>query len=60
MSYKKQELLIVFAPGFFGSRINVREYRRRGPEKGNPEKLATRRRKTKQKHNTIYVGHQYT
>jgi hypothetical protein len=27
----------------------------------NPEKLATkRRRKTKQKHNTIYVGHHYT
>jgi len=26
----------------------------------NPEKLATRRRKTKQKHNTIWVGHHYT
>jgi hypothetical protein len=26
----------------------------------NPEKLATRRRKTKQKHNTICVGHHYT
>jgi len=25
----------------------------------NPEKLATRQRKTKQKHNTIYVGHHY-
>jgi hypothetical protein len=25
----------------------------------NPEQLATRRRKTKQKHNTIYVGHHY-
>jgi hypothetical protein len=25
----------------------------------NPEKLATWRRKTKQKHNAIYVGHQY-
>ena len=25
----------------------------------NPEKLATRRRKTKQKHNTICVGHHY-
>jgi len=27
---------------------------------GNPEKLATRRRKTRQKHNTIYVRHHYT
>jgi len=26
----------------------------------NPEKLATRRRQTKQKHNTIYAGHHYT
>jgi len=26
----------------------------------NPEKMATRRRKTKQKHNTICVGHNYT
>jgi hypothetical protein len=26
----------------------------------NPEKLATKRRKTKQKHNTICVGHHYT
>jgi len=26
----------------------------------NPEKLATRRRKTKQKHNTICVGHHYS
>ena len=26
----------------------------------NLEKLSTRRRKTKQKHNTIYVGHHYT
>jgi hypothetical protein len=25
----------------------------------NPEKLATRRRKTKQKHSTICVGHHY-
>jgi len=25
----------------------------------NPEKLATRRRQTKQKHNTINVGHHY-
>jgi hypothetical protein len=25
----------------------------------NPEKLATRRRKTKQKHNTICIGHHY-
>jgi len=26
----------------------------------NPEKLATRRRITKQKQNTIFVGHHYT
>ena len=26
----------------------------------NQEKLATKRRKTKQKHNTICVGHHYT
>ena len=26
----------------------------------NPEKLATRRRKTKQKHNAICVGHHYS
>ena len=26
----------------------------------NPEKLATRRRQTKLKHNTICVGHYYT
>jgi len=26
----------------------------------NPENLATQRRKTKQKHNTICVGHHYT
>ena len=25
----------------------------------NPEKMATRRRQTKQKHNTICVGHHY-
>jgi hypothetical protein len=35
-------------------KINVREYRR-----GN-QKLATSRRKTKKKHNTICVGHHYT
>ena len=28
--------------------------------KDNPDKLATRWRKTKQKHNTICVGHHYT
>jgi hypothetical protein len=42
--------------------INVREYRRGNKKKDNPEKLAnwyTRRRKTKQKHNTICVGHHY-
>jgi len=26
----------------------------------NPEKMATRRRQTKQKHNTIFVEHHYT
>ena len=29
------------------------------PKKDNPEKLATRRRKTKQNNNTICVGHHY-
>ena len=63
---EKGEALSTFLPvddgcsGGTGSRINVREYRRRGPEKGNPEKLATRRRKTKQHHSTICVGHHYT
>jgi hypothetical protein len=63
---EKGEALSTFVPaddgcsGGTGSRINVREYRRRGPEKGNPEKLATRRIKTKQNHSTICVGHHYT
>ena len=44
----------------------VRENRRGQSKMDNPEKLATlgtqdtRRRKTKQKHNTICVGHPYT
>ena len=43
----------------------VRENRRGQSKMDNPEKLATlgtqdtRRRKTKQKHNTICVGHHY-
>lgn len=45
---EKGEGLSTFLPtydggsGGTGSRINVREYRRRGPTKENPEKLPTR------------------
>jgi hypothetical protein len=34
-------------------------YRRGIQKMDNPEKLATRRRSTKEKHNTICVGHDY-
>ena len=41
--------------------INVRENRRDIKHgQSDPEKLDTRRRETKQKHNTICVGHYYT
>jgi hypothetical protein len=40
--------------------INVRENRRDNQKWTMQEKLATKRRKTKQKHNTICVGHHYT
>jgi hypothetical protein len=44
-------------------KINVREYRRgnqNGQSRENENIGYTRRRKTKQKHNTICVGHHYT
>jgi len=44
----------------FDQFINVREYRGGNQTTDNPEKLATRRRKTKQKHNAICVEHYYT
>ena len=40
-------------------KINVREYRRYSTKGQSRETNNTRRRKTKQKHNTIYVGHHY-
>ena len=44
--------------------INVREYRRDNQKMDNPEKNRQLRvhktKKTKQKHNTICVGHHYT
>ena len=41
--------------------INVWEYQKKGQSTmDNPYKLATRRRKTKQKQNTICVGHHYS
>ena len=41
--------------------VNKRQRISKGQsKKDNPEKLATRQRQTKQKHNTICVGHHYT
>ena len=60
--HQASELLDLY---FYGesqvSAINVREYRRGNKKMDNPEKLATEgtQDETKQKHNTICVGHHY-
>jgi hypothetical protein len=62
VSYKKQKLLTLREHTWVVG-INVREYQRGQSKFDNPEKTGnivyTRRRKTKQKHNTICVEHHY-
>jgi hypothetical protein len=53
----------VWTQHIFRAQINVREYRR-GNQNGQSRETGnigyTRQRQTKQKHNTICVGHHYT
>ena len=56
-------IVYIYSIKLFVHYINVREYQRGQSKFDNPEKTGnivyTRRRKTKQKHNTIYVGYHY-
>ena len=46
--------------GQISKKLNVKRILKGQSKKNNPEKLATRQRKTKQKHNTICVGYHCT